>query len=266
MFSPKDATHLATSAGKKGAQIIDIRSDPNRFVKLRLKFNLDPSQLILLYFFRHLLHFPSDGGVYCARYNGKGTRLLCNDAVKQFIIYDLPASVDKSSDITGKVRLTFQNGDQVPRHGRNSCCFAGKDDELVAAAAMKNDGLCVWSVPDGYGERVINEPLLLLRGNSMMTMGVRYSPQNCLLATCGMGKDSIKFWSPFKLPGSVGAVNFEPGEKEITTDEDDSSSNFASTTDDDSDIPSEDLMRSNVSLEEQLSNHDEDEESTEFEN
>ena len=164
-------------------------------------------------------HFANNDGNRCTwnvRYNGKGTRLLCREN-RQIVINDIPIGYSKTQtrDTAGddgassvgfnKVRLTTlaaqQAADDVlffdgpPRTSAN--CFAGKDDELVAASAT--DGkIYMWSVPDGRGERTIDQPLLVLDG-SRYTRCVRYSPQNCALASCGPYSTVIKLWTPLNL-------------------------------------------------------------------
>lgn len=164
-----------------------------------------------LLFNRNLLQFPNDGGYSSAQYNGRGTRLLCCDEHRdQVLIYDLPPTMD------GKVLLSNHDGIRKPNSQcRNkSCCFAGEGDDELVAAAFYNGNLCIWSViPDE--KREIKEPLFVHKGKTS-NMSVRYSQQNCLLATTSSWRNSIQFWSPFELPIAAGTVNFVSDEEDIS--------------------------------------------------
>lgn len=217
MFSPKDSTHLAI-ADSTGARVIDFRADPNEYLLIYIiKVNRFILQVAFTFLCRYLLSFQSPNGYHSAQYNGKGTRLLCDAHTDQLTIYDIPQTMEELKT-KREVRLT-NHGNSAPFTALQfylmgkSCCFAGKDDELVAGS-MRSGAVCIWSVPDGSGEQEINQPLLAFEGNRFKTStSVRYGRQNCLLATSGSG-NIIKLWSPFKLPGSVGAVNFELSEEE----------------------------------------------------
>lgn len=159
-----------------------------------------------LFIYRHLLQFHNSQGYHSVQYNGKGTRLLSDEAHNKCIIIDLPSTTEQSTaNEMGKIQLTnpYKTGYFITNlmDWRKPCCFAGQDDELVAAV-MVNGAVCVWSVPDGRGSRVIDQPLFVTGSNRKINATIRYSRQNCLLATCGFGNDVIKFWSPFKLPGN----------------------------------------------------------------
>ena len=110
-----------------------------------------------------------------------------------------------------------------------SFCFAGKDDELVVAGSFCTwnlfPNLYVWSIPDGYGEGVVYEPLLVLRGHKSAITNVKYSPHNCTLASCDYdGK--IKLWTPFQLPNYV-----KTEETESTIEDDDGAAKDENTMD-----------------------------------
>ena len=181
--------------------------------------------------------FTAEGGSQCVRFNGRGDRMLCITDNNQVVVYDLPNRKKRSLAATtaagtvGKVQLTAPgyvrstiSAYTMKWNRRGSCCFAGKDDELVVAASdLKND-LIIWSLPDGHGERTVSLPFLVLPGHTDQSRVdcVRYSPQNCMLASSagsysGIGK--IRFWTPFTLPPSIGD---EPKKEEpATSDESD---------------------------------------------
>jgi len=155
---------------------------------------------------RKLHFFPNIDSIKCTwnvRYNEKGTRLLCREN-RQLAIYDIPSGSNCS--VGNKVRLTTptaQNDknllfDSGPHTRTSANCFVGsRDDEMVAASA--SDGkVYIWSVPDGRGERTIDQPLLTFDG-SRYTTCLRFSPQNCALVSCGSYSTLIKVWTPVRL-------------------------------------------------------------------
>lgn len=145
--------------------------------------------------------------------DGKKQRFFSRDQVKL-----------TAQDYTCNSRSIFKSA---------SCCFAGRDDELVAAASS-NQKIYIWAIPDGRGKRSINRELLALSGHQISIQSVRYSPLNCALASVSLGANSVKFWTPFKLPGPIGGEAEEPSivEEIITI----SSSDEYSSSDDDSSI------------------------------
>jgi hypothetical protein len=204
---------------------------------------------------RNLYHFPNNDGNKCtwsARYNSQGTRLLCREN-RQIVIHDIPFArpAISSSDADGgnnKVRLTTPAAQEAaaedipfdgpPRTSAN--CFAGKDDELVAVSA--SDGkLYIWSVLDGRGERTNDQPLLVIPHENRYTRCVRYSPQNCLLASCGPYSTVIEMWTPFNLTRQTEAearaapAAFIPGNYRTSRFSPVDSSSSSSSTDEDDD-------------------------------
>lgn len=78
------------------------------------------------------MHTFLSSNAYGAQFNRQGTRLLSMETKQPPVVWDVPQE-DKMGGIVGKVRLTT-SGFSPPDVGRNTMCFAGKDDELVVAA------------------------------------------------------------------------------------------------------------------------------------
>ena len=87
-------------------------------------------------------------------------------------------------------------GFKVPGNGRNTCCFAGENDELVVSAS-KDNSLYLWSLPDERvdDDQVVNESVATLRGHSGGVYCIRYHHLNSVLASAGSEK-VIKLWTP----------------------------------------------------------------------
>ena len=49
-----------------------------------------------LFIYRHLLQFHNSQGYHSVQYNGKGTRLLSDEAHNKCIIIDLPSTTEQS--------------------------------------------------------------------------------------------------------------------------------------------------------------------------
>ena len=123
---------------------------------------------------------------YSARFDGNGSRLLCR-LHEANVVYNVPAS---ATDLTDKVQLKAPGYCVYSNHG----CFAGDDDELVVSQST-NLSLFIWSVPDGQGDRTIDQPLLLLPGHQYAVRDLRYSKITSTLASGDHG-EVIKLWSP----------------------------------------------------------------------
>ena len=132
-------------------------------------------------------------------------------------IYDIPIDGQQPNEagkLTLKTSTAISNGNYLM--SRNGCCFAGKDDELVAAGGS-NGKIYIWSVPDDRGERTIDRPLVVLNpGYKNRISSLRFSPQNCALASCGMDQnDLIKLWTAMKLPRSAESSSDEDSDNEL---------------------------------------------------
>jgi WD40 repeat protein len=156
---------------------------------------------------------------------------LCSEQNWLFV-HDIPIDGQEPND-AGKVQLKIaiescNYNNFVPRSIPS--CFTGKDDELVAAG-VPDGQIYIWSLPDGRGKRIIDHPLLVLRGHDQRILSLRFSQQNCALASCGAdGKqhESFKVWTPFKLPQPVCDDDiFEVGSA-FDTEDDDGGSNSSS--------------------------------------
>ena len=108
------------------------------------------------------------------------------------VVFDV-SSGEQLDGAPRKVRLSSQ-GFSLPDAGRNMFCFAGKDDEQVAAASMDNS-LHVWSLPDSQGRDItVDQSLIALRGHTARVYTVRYDHNNDILASAGADQ-TIKLWS-----------------------------------------------------------------------
>ena len=194
-FSPLDPKLVATS-GFGGIQLIDIRQKPVRY--LAAFFSIIYVHLLISYKMSHCyrtLHSIKNigGSSTKAEFNLQGTRLLCKEYQQVPVVYDILTS--QSSAVDGKVKLTA-DGFNVPIGGRNNCCFAGTEHQLVVSASGDHE-LYVWSLPDYKNCRngVVHQPLLVLRGHRSSVLNVRYCPHTDMLASSGREK-TIKLWMP----------------------------------------------------------------------
>ena len=84
-----------------------------------------------------------------------------------------------------------------PNFVGNNSCFAGQDDELVVVASA-DYGLFVWSLPTDQqvaGDQIVDQPLVVLRGDEDHIFAVGYNRQRETLASAGQ-KGVIKLWTP----------------------------------------------------------------------
>ena len=128
----------------------------------------------------------------------------------RIVIHDIPIDGQQPSD-AGKLglKVATESGSNFPYYvlpKKIPVCFAGKDDELVAAG-VPDGKIYIWSVPDSRGERtIIDQPLFVIEGHGKNIVSLQFSPQNCALASCGLDNDaqeSFKVWTPFNLPQPV---------------------------------------------------------------
>ena len=141
--------------------------------------------------------FEDSTTTYSARFNGEGSRLLCNRESKLPVVYNVttvaqqqqkPAPADS---VTGMVELTAP-GYSVASV-RSSNCFAGDNDELVVGSSSDHR-LFIWSVPEGRGDRIIDQSLLSLTGHQHEIHAVRYCKSTSTLAS-GDNACVIKLWT-----------------------------------------------------------------------
>ena len=133
---------------------------------------------------RFVHSFNSTAPTYSARFDGKGNRLICVSKEEQ-VVYNVPAN-----EVTDKVQLNAP-GYSVSKDG----CFAGDDDELVVAPSFDHR-LFIWSVPEGQGDRTIDQPLLSLPGHHGHEINqVRYCKATSSLVS-GVVGGVIKLWTP----------------------------------------------------------------------
>jgi len=107
------------------------------------------------------------------------------------VVYNVPTEKQQRANaVTDRVQLTAP-GYSVSNRG----CFAGGDDELVAAPSSNNHNLFIWSVPEGRGDRTVDQSLLSLTGHQHAVINVRYSKVTSTLAS-GDDGGIIKLWTP----------------------------------------------------------------------
>ena len=108
----------------------------------------------------HSFNVPDDSCIQNARFNKKGSRLLCVEAGTSPAIYGVPLfpSVEES-DATRLIAPGYKS-----KEGDEGCCFAGKNDEL-AVVASSDKKIYVWSVPEGDEPSKVDSPLLVLTGH-----------------------------------------------------------------------------------------------------
>ena len=140
-------------------------------------------------------------------YNLKGTRLLCaaqrcaknGDSIS---IYDLLQGASSKGEAKNVISLDADYY-VYPSTIGNSCCFAGRNDELVAAASLHRC-VFIWSVPDSKEEKqMIWEPLMVLTGHETFVNNICFNRHYSTLASSEKHK-TIKLWTPFKLPSTDG--------------------------------------------------------------
>ena len=168
MFSPADSSIIAVAVSNEGSELYDIRN-----------------------LYSCLYSFPSKDVTCCARFNGSGTRLLCYEGDQRLVVYDLPVSRQDTGDgILCLAGPHFSNQDV----GRNSCCFAGSQDELVIGAADDNS-LFIWLLPDFKGQEcTVNRPLHSLTGHGETNNCIRYNRGKSAVVSCD-DDGIIKLWT-----------------------------------------------------------------------
>ena len=149
--------------------------------------------------FRYAYSFGNWPGV-SARFNGLGNRLLCKQFSIAPIIYNVSSEqwhqrLPATRVPTDKVQLAAEGYSFANPDWFANCCFAGDDDELVVAAPS-NENVFIWSVPDGQGDRTIDESLLSLPGQYQCKISsVRFNKATSTLAF-GDRLGLIKLWTP----------------------------------------------------------------------
>ena len=118
---------------------------------------------------------------------------MCKQSNKLPFVYNVPIG---RGAVNGKVQFTASDYSHLD-NGGNNFCFAGQDDELVAAASVDH-GLYIWSLPNDQqvaGDQVVDKPLVVLRGHKDDIYAVRYNRRRDMLASAGEEK-IIKLWTP----------------------------------------------------------------------
>ena len=120
-------------------------------------------------------------------FNDKGTRLVCEEKDYPPVVCNVPT--EQRPNEMGKVYLAAKGFSSS--RSRNSCCFAGENDELVVACSRDNN-LFIWSVPEDGGGRKIDHSTLQGHKNSIFS--IRYCKVKSVLASCGR-EGIIKLWN-----------------------------------------------------------------------
>ena len=167
-------------------------------------------QLNLIYYFRCLYSFSSKESTLSARFDEKGTRLVCLEVDEPLVVYDVPISFDDLHEDKGLKILLKAAGYSNKTTGKNSCCLVGGEDELVVAGS-DNHGLYIWSLTDTPQPRD-TEPLFILHGHRGSINSIRFCDVKSILASCGQ-ENIIKFWTPV----------LEETDEDSSSDDDDSS-------------------------------------------
>ena len=165
MFPPADSSLIAV-AGSKGAQILDIRNDSSRFSEF-IPFGAQHELILLLFICIINLHscihaFGTDTNTESARFDGKGSRVLCSTQTEGPVVYNVPTEQQRPSTnaaTSDKVQLKAPGYSVSIGLGCSNCCFAGVDGELVVASSTDRR-FFIWSVPEGRGNRTIDKFLL----------------------------------------------------------------------------------------------------------
>jgi len=141
-----------------------------------------------------------DAGAMSARFDGKGTRLLCSEIQQPLVYYNVPTL--KQPTAHGRTILSAQgyNMQEVSQRNLNlltiksPCCFAGDEDELITGASNDN-GIYIWSASNGEDHRIeIDRPLHVLGGHRETVRSVRYNVHRSILASCD-DEGIVKLWA-----------------------------------------------------------------------
>ena len=119
--------------------------------------------------------------------------MLCKPIEDLSVVYNVRTDHQQpaANEVTDKVQLTAP-GFSVAVCSTN--CFAGDDDELVVGTSSDHR-LFIWSVPEGRGDRTIDQSLLSLTGHQRAVNAVHYCKAISTLASGGDG-GILKLWTP----------------------------------------------------------------------
>ena len=141
---------------------------------------------------------PPVGHLFSGRIksNRQGTRIFGGKNKGPLTIIDIPyfTTAGTAAATTGQFHLSAQ-GHFVPSFDRNTFCFAGRYDDLVASASADYN-LYVWPLPEGQGNEItVNQSLLELRGHAALVLAAQYDHCHDVLASAEIDK-MIKLWTP----------------------------------------------------------------------
>ena len=190
MFSPSEPNVIAVTSSQS-VDIIDIRKISKYFphlIKISFIF-CDHKTFFIDYRCLYSIPVPRNKNVQNARFNRKGTRLLCSESGSSPAIYHVGAGMWQKEPI----RLISPG--YISEEATEGVCFAGKDDEL-AVVSSENGDIHIWSVPEDQ-EDSVDKPLLVLSGHESYVFSARFSAKYGALATTGV--QVVKLWTPNKL-------------------------------------------------------------------
>ena len=124
-----------------------------------------------------------------ARFDTEGTRLLCrginDEGSHHVVLHQVPSEQQNPDQQVEPTILKSPSGYSVPMEGRNICCFAGEEDQLVVAQSATDHSLHFWSVPNGMQTGTVDH-LLSLRGHQEPVNCVRFCKAISSLVSCSV--------------------------------------------------------------------------------
>ena len=148
----------------------------------------------MFYPFNSFVYFPITSRVESSCFNKNGTQLLCKGMADSLIIHNCETLLQ--SEVKTPIYTTPSESVQLLT-GWDDFCFAGQNDEFVAASSVTDFSLHLWGVPSD--ESAIPKPLIALGGHSNQITGVRYNRKYGCLASSSLD-DSVKIWMPGQDP------------------------------------------------------------------
>lgn len=134
---------------------------------------------------------PTNGSIQNARFNRKGTHLLCSESGSSPAIDDVQQLSEQSQEPMRLTAFGYRS-----EEGTEGVCFAGKDDELAVVSSL-DKGVYIWSLPVDGTRSKVDQPLIVLRGHKGYISEARFSAKYGVLATAGSGE--VKLWSSNKF-------------------------------------------------------------------
>ena len=162
-----------------------------------LVHNMNWSFIFIINLCRCIHAFGTDTNICSARFNGRGSRLLCSTQTEGPVVYNVLTEQQRPSTnaaTSDKVQLKAPGYSVSIGLGCSNCCFAGVDDELVVASSTDRR-FFIWSVPEGRGNRTIDKFLLSFpTGHPSLINNVSFCKATFTLGSISTG--AIKLWTP----------------------------------------------------------------------